>query len=138
MASKQVALGTVISVDTAGGTSYTTITLAMDATPPSRKWVAIDQTALSDTLATNAPGIEDHSQYMFTQYWHPTDTMHATLDTAAAAKTTCAWKITYPFGTPILDTFSGWISALEPATLQKDGMITRKVTVERTTAITRA
>ena len=137
MATKHVALGTIIQVDTAGGSSYTTITLAIDATPPNRTWVKVDQTALSDTLATFAPGIEDHSEWMFNQYWHPNDTMHASLDTVAAAKTDCAWKITYPFSSPMSDTFSGWISELSPAVLQTNGMIMRKVTAQRTTAITR-
>jgi hypothetical protein len=138
MATKHVALGTVIAVDVAGGSSFTTITLAMDATPPARKRVKVDQTALSDTLATFAPGIEDHSEYKFNQYWHPTDSQHASLDTIFGTGIEAAWKITYPFSTPILDTFNGWVSDLEPATLQTSGMIMRGVAVQRTTALTRA
>lgn len=138
MATKHVALGTVIAVDVAGGSSYTTITLAMDATPPARKRVRVDQTALSDTLATRLPGIEDHSEYIYNQYWHPTDTQHESVDTLFGSGAIASWKITYPFGTPVLDTFSGWVSDLEPAALQTNGMIMRKVTIQRTSAITRA
>lgn len=142
MATKQIALGTVIAVDVADGTSYATITLAIDATPPARKRERIPQTALSDTLATVAGGIETASEYVFNQYWHPTDTMHASLDTLFASGSAAAgighWKLTYPFATPIVDDFHGWISDLEPAALQANGMLMRKVTVQRTGAITRA
>lgn len=138
MATKHVALGTVIAVDVAGGSSYATITLAMDATPPARKRVKVDATALSDTLATFNPGIEDHSEYTYTQYWHPTDTQHESVDTIFGSGAIATWKITYPLSTPVLDTFSGWVSDLEPASLQTNGMITRKCTIQRTSAITRA
>jgi hypothetical protein len=137
MATKHIALGTVIAVDTAGGSSYTTITLAIDATPPARKRARIPQTALSDTLATNAPGIEEASEYVFNQYWHPTDSQHASIDTLFNAKTDGSWKITYPFSVTIADTFTGWVSDLEPAVLQSNGMIMRKVTIQRTSDITR-
>jgi hypothetical protein len=137
MATKHVALGTVLAFDAAGGSSYATITLAIDATPPHRKRVRVDQTALSDTLATFTPGIEDHSEYVFNQYWHPTDTNHASIDTVFGSGAICTWKVTYPFSSTIDDVFSGWVSDLEPATLQANGMVMRKVTVQRTSATTR-
>lgn len=138
MASKQIALGTVVAVDTAGGTTYVTVTLVIDATPPMRKRVRIDQTALSDTLATFAGGIEDHSEFVFNQYWQPGDTQHESIDTSfgTGSATPCHWKLTYPFGTPKNQDFLGWVSDLEPATLQTNGMFMRKVTVQRTGAIT--
>lgn len=139
MATKQIGLGTLVKVDEDdSGTTFTTCTILMDATPPARTRTRVDQTALDDTLATYAPGIEEHSEFKFKQFWHPTDTQHASIDTLFGAKTIVIWTITYPFGTPIVDTFEGWVSDLTPATITKDEVISREVTIQRTTAITRA
>jgi len=136
-ASKAIGLGTVAAVDAAGGSSHVTVTLVVDMTPPARSRVLTDRTALSDSLATNAVGGEQHSQYEFTQYWHPKDTNHEIIDTLFGSKAIASWKITYPFGTPINETFRGWVSGLEPETITRDGIITRKVTIQRTTDISR-
>lgn len=138
MASKQIGLGTVNAVDAAGGSSFTTVSLIIDATPPARRRVLVDRTALTDTLATNALGGEEHSEYVFTQYWHPEDDNHEIIDDLFDSSDIASWKITYPFGTPINDSFKGWVSDLEPETVSRDGIITRRVTIQRTTAITRA
>ena len=138
MATKQIALGTLVKVDeNDDGNSHTTMTVVMDSTPPARKRARIDKTSLDDTLATFAAGIEQHSEFQFTQYWHPGDTVHQHVDTLFGAKTEVEWQIVYPFGTPVTDEFEGWVSDLEPQQLTVDGMITRRVTIQRTTATTR-
>lgn len=136
MASKYLGLGTLFKVDEDdSGSVFTTITLAIDGTPPARKRVRIDATALSDTLSTYKMGMEDHSEFSFTQYWDPLDTQHVSLDTLFAAKTQVIWTITYTSGE--VDSFEGFVSELSPQTLQKDNLLTRKVTVQRKTSITR-
>lgn len=138
MATKQVGLGTLVKVDeNDDGNSHTTMTVVMDATPPARTRTRVDQTALSDTLATYAPGIEEHSEFKFRQFWHPGDTVHQHIDTLFGNSTIVEWQIVYPFGTPVTDEFEGWVSDMTPATITKDEIISREVTVQRTSAITR-
>ena len=138
MASKQVALGTILKVDEDdSGSVFTTITLAIDATPPARKRARIPTAGLSDTLETNSAGIELSSEFVYNQYWHPTDTQHAAMDTLFASKASVIWNLVTPHGTPITDSWEGWVSDLEPALLTVDGMFMRKCTIQRDTAITR-
>ena len=131
MATRQIGLGTVVS---ANGDD---VTLMVDVTPPARKRVRVDQTAIDEDLATYAPGIEDHSEFSFTQYWHPTDTDHAAIDTLFANKTEATFTIVYPFTLEVTDSFTGAVSALEPESITRDGMITRRVTIQRLGDITR-
>lgn len=138
MATKQIGLGTLVKVDeNDDGTSHTTLTIVMDATPPPRTRVRVDQVSLDDLLATDAPGIEDKSDFVFNQYWHPGDTVHQHVDTLFGAKTIVEWQCVYPFGTPVTDEFEGWVAAMEPSTITHNGIISRRVTVHRTSAITR-
>ena len=138
MASKRVGLGATVSVDPAGGTTYTVCTLPTEITPPPRTRVLVDQQVLADVLATNAAGIEDHSEFNFMKFWHPGDTQHETLDTLFGNSNEARWKITYPFSTPVLDSFLGWVSGLEPEAIVSDQIIGRRVTIQRTGATTRA
>jgi hypothetical protein len=79
--------------------------------------------------------MEDFSEFTFTQLLDPIDTQHASLDTLFGAKTSVIWTITYT--STEVDSFEGYVSALEPAALTKDGLCSRKVTVQRKTATTR-
>jgi hypothetical protein len=136
MASKWLGLGTLFKVDDDdSGSTFSTLSLAIDGTPPARKRVRIDATALSDTLSTYKMGMEDHSEFSFTQFWDPLDTLHAAIDTLFANKTQVIWTITYTSSE--VDSFEGFVSALEPTTITKDGLLQRKVTVQRKTATTR-
>lgn len=136
MASKYLGLGSVFSVDeNDSGSVFTAITLCVDGTPPARKRVRIDGTVLSETLSTYELGMEDFSEFTFTQLWDPLDTVHASIDTLFGAKTVVIWTITYT--STEVDSFEGYVSAMEPQTLTKDGLNSRKVTVQRKTAITR-
>jgi predicted secreted protein len=139
MATKQIGLGTIVKVDEDdSGSGFTTVTVVMDATPPKRERETVDCTSLDDTLQTYAPGIEKHSEFTFTQYWHPTDTQHASIDTLFGSKALVLWQVVYPFASSITDQFEGWVSALEPQTIKHNEHITRKVTIQRTGAITRS
>jgi len=136
MASKYLGLGSVFKVDEDdNGTGHTTITLTVDGTPPARKRVRIDATALTDTLSTYKMGMEDFSEFSFNQFWDPVDTQHASIDTLFANKTVVEWQIVYTSGET--DEFEGYVSAIEPATIVKDQLLMRKVTVQRKGDITR-
>lgn len=139
MATKQIGLGTLVKVDEDdSGSTLTSCTLVMDVTPPKRERELVDQTALDDTLQSYAAGIEKHSEFTFTQYWHPTDTQHVSIDTLFGAKTLVLWNIVYPFASAITESFEGFVSAMEPGTVKHNEMITRKVTIQRTGAISRS
>jgi len=131
MATRQIGLGTVVDFD------ENSVTLMVDVTPPARTRTTVDQTAIDEELATYAPGIEEHSEFSFTQFWHPTDADHAALDALFDSKEEVDFIIKYPFALEVTDTFTGVVSALEPETITRDGVITRKVTVQRMSDITR-
>ncbi len=137
MASKWLGHGTLFKMDEDdSGSVFTAITLAIDGTPPGRKRVRIDATSLTDTLSTYKMGMEDFSEFSFNQFWDPLDTQHVSCDTVFAAKTVIIWTITYTSGE--VDSFEGFVSELTPATVAKDQLLMRKVTVQRKGAITRA
>lgn len=139
MATKQIGLGTLVKVDEDdGGSGFTTCTIVMDVTPPKRERELVDCTALDDTLATYSAGIEKHSEFTFTQYWHPTDTQHASIDTLFGSKAAVLWNIVYPFASAITESFEGFVSAVEPGTVKHNEHITRKVTIQRTGSISRS
>lgn len=136
MASKYLGLGTVLKVDEDdNGSGHTTITLCVDATPPARKRVRIDGVTLDATLSTYELGMEDFSEFTFTQFWDPIDTQHASLDTIFGTKLVVEWQIVYT--STEIDEFEGYVSRLEPQPLVKDGLNSRKVTVQRKSATTR-
>jgi hypothetical protein len=132
MASKLLGNGSVATCNAV------TITLLLDATPPSRKRVNIDGSVLSDTLATYEAGIEDFSEYVFNHYWEPGDSVHEGIDTLFGSKAEVAFTIIYSDSSTTTETFNGKVSDLEPQPITKDGLLSRKVTVQRTGAISRA
>jgi hypothetical protein len=136
MAGKWLGNGTLVKVDEDdSGSTFTTCTLVVDCTPPARKRVRIDGTVLADTLSTYELGMEDFSEFGFNHLWDPLDTQHVSFDTLFGSKTVVIWTITYTSSE--VDSFEGYVSALEPQTLTKDGLNSRKVTVQRKTATTR-
>jgi hypothetical protein len=131
MATKLLGLGTTGTVNAAA------LTLLIDATPPARKRVLIDGSGLADTLATYEAGIEDFSEYMFTQYWEPGDAAHEAIDTLFGSKAEVAITLVYTDTGTTTDTFNGIVSDLEPQPIQKDNLLMRKVTIQRTGDLSR-
>lgn len=127
MATKNLGNGTTTTCNSVA------VTLVVDCTPPARKRVNIDGSVLADTLATYEPGIEDFSEYMFTHLWEPGDTMHEGIDTLFGSKAAVPFTIIYNDTGATVETFTGKVSDLEPQPITKDGLLARKVTVQRTT-----
>lgn len=128
-------LGTLVAVDDDdSGSTYTTLSLDVDVTPPPRRRVRVDNTALDDTLATDAAGIEDKSDFEFTHYYDPGATNDNIVVTLFGSKTAVLWQVTYAdTGT---ETFEGIVMAIEPQPIKHNENLLRKVTVHRTGAIT--
>lgn len=132
MAKKLLGLGTVVKA------TDTAVTLLTNITPPPRSRALIDGTALEDDLATNELGIEEHSEFTFTQFWEPGDTQHETIDADFDSKATKTYKIEYTNSPQVTDSFSGKVSRIAPQPIEINGLVQREVTIQRLTAITRA
>ncbi len=136
-AAKETALGSIVKVDDDEDLTFTTVGLTKTITPPTRKRARIDNVDLSDTLATDAAGIEEKSDFSFEQYWTPGDTDHELIDTLFGSAAAVPWQVIYPLGTPVTDEFDAIVVEMTLGALQSDGMIMRTVTCHRTTAIAR-
>ncbi len=136
MASKYIGLGTVISVDVAGGSSFATIDLCVTGTPPARERELVDFTTLDATLQVYEPGIEKHSEYSFDHVWDPDDTNQTALYTLFGSKAKANWKITYTDATPATWAFLGFVSKVEVQPIEHNKPLMRRITVQRTGAIT--
>lgn len=75
MAAKSVALGTLIRIDFAGGSTYATVARTKGHTPPDQVGTEADGKELGDTFEVPIMGIEGPSTYTLTQYWYPGDTV---------------------------------------------------------------
>lgn len=133
--SRVLGLGTIVKVDDDdSGSGYTTLSLMVSVTRPGRKRVRVDNIALEDTLATDAAGIEDKSDYEFEHYDDPGETNSQILTTLFANKTPVLWQILYAdSGT---ETFEGIVMELSPQPIKHNENLMRKVTVHRTGSIT--
>lgn len=127
-------LGSAFGVDDddSGGT-FTAVSLVVSATPPFRKRVLVEATALGDTLATYEAGIEDHSEYTFDHYYEPNETNGNLFTTLFANKTKVLFNITYTSSD--IEAFEGFVSAVEPQQIVKDQLLMRRITIQRTGAI---
>jgi hypothetical protein len=128
-------LGTLTKVDDDdSGATYTTLALDVDVTPPPRRRVRVDNTALDDTLSTDAAGIEDKSDYEFSHFYDPGATNDNIVVTLFGSKTAVLWQITYAdAGT---ETFEGIVMEIIPQPIKHNENLMRKVVVHRTGAIT--
>lgn len=127
-------LGTVLAVDDDdSGTVFTTISLAINATPPARTRVLVPGTALADTLATYEAGIEDFSSYTFDHYYEPNETNGNLMTTLFTNKTKVLWQITYTSAD--IEQFEGFVSGVEPQQIVTDQLYMRRITIQRTGAI---
>jgi hypothetical protein len=74
---------------------------------------------------------------MFTQYWEPGDAAHEAIDTLFGSKAEVAITLVYTDTGTTTDTFNGIVSDLEPQPIQKDNLLMRKVTIQRTGDLSR-
>lgn len=129
MANKNLGLGTVAKVDSTG------ITLLTNLTPPARRRALIDGTSLGDDLATNELGIEEHSEFVLSQWWDPGDQDHEAIDTLFDSKESETFTIIYTNG--MKDTFTGKVSSIAPQSIELNGLVSREITIQRLSHIAR-
>jgi hypothetical protein len=137
MASKQIALGSILKVDHDNNAAFDVMTLVRQITPPPRSRKKIDSLTLGDTFEVSQLGIESESEMEFQQLWHPGDTEHEKLDTLFGSKGQFSVQLITAHGTAVTLEFTVKVTALEPEAWTVDGVYSRKVTLLRTGAITR-
>lgn len=137
MATKQIALGTILKTDITLAATFVTHTLVKEITPPPRTREKIEGKDLADTFDVPLLGIEQESECTFKQFWHPGDTEHEKMDTVFGTKVSFDVQIVTPHGTPVTDKFTVKVVSLAPETLNTGGVYSRDVTLLRTSAITR-
>ena len=115
------AVGQIRNLQPPGGTRYAIETTCFDSTR--EEYVA---------ATTYNPGI-----LRFEQAWEPGDTGHEELDTAFKSGATVACQIVYDLATDKTDAFSGIITELGHPSVDAKGVISRQVSIQLTTAITR-
>lgn len=135
---KRVGRGTVVSVDHDGDNNFDVVGCIRNATPPPRSKEPIDSTCLSDDVEDFELGVEAGGDFVFTQAWQAGLAVDEVVDTLFGAETEVDWRISYPYSTPVTDTFPGKVIAIAPQVLETKTLITRQVTVRRTGPITRA
>ena len=128
-------LSTVFKVDDDdSGSGYTTITLLVEADRPKRVRERVENTALEDTLATEAAGIEIAGDVTLTIYSDPGSTQDVIFTTLFANKTQVLFQFLYAdSGT---ETFEGIVMAYEPQPSDRRGHQKAKITIARQTAST--
>lgn len=128
-------LGSVFKVDDDdSGGAYTTITLLLDFQRPSRVRERVENTALEDTLATEAAGIEIAGDVTFMYYSDPGSTQDTIFRTLFGSKNQILWQMLYAdSGT---ETFEGIVMACEPQPIARNEHLKERITIARQTAST--
>lgn len=137
MATKQIALGSILKTDHTLAATFANHTLVDSITPPPREREEIEGKDLGDTLDVPLLGIEAPSRMEYTQFWHPGDTEHELIDTEFDNNAEGAYQIVTPHATPVTDEFTGKVVRIAPEALTPSGAYKRAVTILRTSDITR-
>lgn len=130
-----LALGSIFKVDDDdSGSVYTSITLLLGFQRPSRVRERVENTALEDTLSTEAAGIEIAGDVTFEYFSDPGSTQDSIFRTLFTNKTQVLWQMLYPdSGT---ETFEGIVMGCEPMPFARSEFLKEKITIARATAST--
>lgn len=137
--SKRIGLGVTLGVDTAGGTSYTTLAAVVDGLNEGEsKATMVDTTVLSDTFMTKSKSQIDPGEVTLTIAYDPDEATSVTLKTlhASTSATPPTWLITLPSGTLGAGTittksFAAHLSGMGRE-IKRDGMIVCSITLTKT------
>ena len=140
MADKLIGYGTIVKI---GSTAVGEI---RSVTPPPRAYERIAVDDLDSEIRVEMQGIEDVSEWSFTELWDPPDTNHTLIDTDFDNRANSSWSIVYPGVNPgdgdgrtatQTWTFNARVVNIEPAELTNADVVTRTVTLTRTGDITK-
>ncbi len=135
----QRADGTMVYVDFVGdGVLYTLLACVKTLTPPPEEWNETDDKCLEDTEESTQVGTEDLSEFVFVRNSEPGAVIDAQLDTLYATKGgEAGWRIVYPFATPAMLEFPGYLYAIRPQENANGEIITTEYAVRRKGDITK-
>jgi len=123
--------------DNGDGSTFNTVGLSRSLTPPPEVKAKIDVTGMEDTVFQEKAGIEQSSEFVFTEIWDSADTTDSAIDTLYGSEDAVKWQVILSDGTNTwTQEFSGWVSGITPQSVDGTTAVTRQVTVARTTAIT--
>jgi hypothetical protein len=136
---RRIGLGVTVGVDSAGGTSFTTLGSVVDgAKEGGSKADVADVSILSDTFKQKAKGQIDPNEVTMTVAYDPDDTTTTLLKTLhdSVSATPPNWQISFPPGTLgagsiTTKSFKGFVTGLGRE-IMKDKMITQELTVTKT------
>lgn len=138
-----IAKGALVKVNASGdGTTMLTVGLCTSATPPAQERALIDLTAMEDTVAVADTGIEQLSEFAFTQLHDPADSTDDALDTLYGSGDSVKWQLVYATKTAVATTktwtkdFTGRLFAIVPEGVDGNTGTKRLCKVTRTGAIT--
>lgn len=138
-----IAKGALVKVNASGdGTTMLTVGLCTAATPPAQERALIDLTAMEDTVAVAASGIEQLSEFSFTHLHDPADSTDDALDALYASGDSVKWQLVYATKTAVATTktwtkdFTGVLFAITPEAVDANSGTKRTCKVSRTGAIT--
>lgn len=130
--------GSVVSVDdNDSGSGFTTLSGCTAITPPDKEWNKVDGSTLDDAFEVMRGGTQKATEFVFSQVWIVKSTNHEIIDTLFGTKNLVLWNVVYPQGTPVTDSFEGYVSKVTAAVKGPNEYWTREITVTTTTLITR-
>lgn len=131
---KYTGAGAHIFVDQADNATMVDLGCTFDMTVPPQQRNTVEMTCQQDDAQTNEPGIEQPSQCTFTE---PLDYAFSSplIDDFYASKAVKDWEMVFTRGANTQTVaFSGWVSALVPASAGGSDPLQRSVTIEVDTA----
>lgn len=130
-----IGLGTIPKVDDDdSGSVFTSVTTVISVQRPSWVRERVENTALEDTLATEAAGIEIAGDASIEFYSDPGSTQDALMRTLFANRTQCLWQFLYSdAGT---ETFDAILMNYEPMPIVRNEHQKAKITLARQGAST--
>ena len=139
MAKKRIAHKLRLDVDEAGGVNFTQIANIRRIGDPSYAREAVDVTCMDSDIDEGRPSpVLALGDLTLQVYWDEADTDHQRFITMVTgtqpveAANDPAWRITFPFATPIERTIRGWVKELGEAPYEVKGEIVRDVTIHVT------
>lgn len=133
MPERGVGFGGIVELDHDSDATYEAQTQVIDIDPPSLSAEDVDVTTIDDNVEQTVQSKQINAgELSFTQLYDPNDTEQAKLDTLLSSGAAVPWRISYPFATPDVQGFTGYVKGLEIGTLAVANAITRKCTVKLT------
>lgn len=129
---RQIAFGYVVKWDPTGATTWETIGKVRGLTPPGDEMDFTDATTLEDTREQMLPGVKKATDFTFTALWRNADDLYEDMKAAMIAKDDANWQLVSPHGTPVTETFRGFIKSISRPAENGSDVLTCQVTVMTT------